>query len=291
MVKREFEEPAAEEQPDKAQAVDTLQTEKIEEQAAEEPAAKARRIATSGEDKTQIHWVQASAIHSFSVDSAPPATQNAMQTATPMAMQTATPMAAEVPVEPIATAVARANQSARESFEELHTKALLRAEQKMKYWFSMIERSSMQLAAARDGNRRELELQLEPVRNRNGEIVGYYDPDPDIDRLFVRIWTPENMIMGKATYVCFLDCTFDDTVSTLKTKIQQHPNLAHMGLLNVMLLYKGNLLGDAETLLQCGIDDDCILHAVNGNDAFFNVCLPIGQVSNFLHQWRLILRQ
>ena len=84
------------------------------EPAAEEQAAKARRIATSGEDKTQIHWVQASANHSFAVDSphsAPPATQNAMQTATPMAMQTATPMAAEVPVEPIATPLR--NQVAR----------------------------------------------------------------------------------------------------------------------------------------------------------------------------------
>ena len=279
MVKRPFEEPAAEEQPDKAQAVDTLQTEK------------SRRTATSGEDKTQIHWVQSSAIHSFSVarpHSAPPATQNAMQAATPMAVQTATPMAAEVPVEPIATAVARANQSARESFEELHAKALLRSEQNMKYWFSMVQRSSMQLAAARDGNRRELELQLEPVRNRNGEIVGYYDPDPDIDRLFVKIWTPENIIMGKATYVCFLDSTFEDTISTLKRKIQQHPNLAHMGLLNVMLLYNGKLLGDAETLLQCGIDDDCILHAVNGDDAFFDVAIPIGQASKKLHQWRIL---
>ena len=131
----------------------------------------------------------------------------------------------------------------------------------------------MQLAANRDGNRRELELQLEPVRNRKGEIMGYYDPDvaDGIDRLFVRIWTPENMIMGKATYVCFLDCKDEDTVSTLKTKVQQHPNLAHMGLQNVILLYKGRTLGDAETLPQCEIDDDCILHAVNGNDAFFNV--------------------
>ena len=281
------------------------------EPSAEEQAAKKKRIASSGEDKTQITKVATplrcircnkTQVEPILSHSAPPATQmaaevpvetpaaqHAMQT--PMAMQTATPMAAEVPVEPIATPLR--NQPARESFEELHARHVLRAETKMKYYFSVIQRSSMQLAAARDGRRREIELQLEPVRNRNGEIMGYYDPDvaDGIDRLFVRIWTPENMIMGKATYVCFLDCTFDDTVSTLKTKIQQHPNLAHMGLLNVILLYKGRMLGDAETLPQCEIDDDCILHAVNGNDAFFNVCLPIGQVSNFLHQWRLILRQ
>ena len=275
------------------------------EPSAEEQAAKKKRIASSDEDKTQICWVATplrNQVEPILSHSAPPATQmaaevpvetpaaqHAMQT--PMAMQTATPMAAEVPVEPIATPLR--NQPARESFEEYHARHVLRAETKMKYYFSVIQRSSMQLAAARDGRRREIELQLEPVRNRKGEIMGYYDPDvaDGIDRLFVRIWTPENMIMGKATYVCFLDCKDKDTVSTLKTKIQQHPNLAHMGLQNVILLYKGRMLGDAETLPQCEIDDDCILHAVNGNDAFFNVCLPIGQVSNFLHQWRLILRQ
>ena len=272
MVKRECEEPAAEEQPGKA---------------AEEPAAKARRTATWGEDKTRIQWA-ATMIHQFSVDS-PHSAQASAQTATPnatMALQAAAEPA-EVPVEPKATAASKVQQT----FEELQMKKLVRAEWKFKYWFNVVQREKMQLQAHRDGTRRQLELQLPEVRNHYGEVVGHYDPDPDISRLHIKVWTAEDTIMWTATYVCFLDASFEDTIGTLKTKIQKHPDVTHMTLCNMVVFYQGKLLSDADTLHQHRIDDDCILHAVNGWP-FKSVARPLTSVAKAsagLHQWQLLL--
>ena len=272
MVKRECEEPAAEEQPGKA---------------AEEPAVKARRTATWGEDKTRIQWA-ATMIHQFSVDS-PHSAQALAQTATPnatMALQAAAEPA-EVPVEPKATAASKVQQT----FEELQRKILFRAEWKFKYWFNVVQREKMQLQAHRDGTRRQLELQLPEVRNHYGEVVGHYDPDPDIDRLHIKVWTAEDTIVWTATYVCFLDSSFEDTIGTLKTKIQKHPDVAHMTLCNMVVFYQGKLLSDADTLHQHQIEDDCILHAVNGWP-FKSVARPLTSVAKAsagLHQWQLLL--
>ena len=71
----------------------------------------------------------------------------------------------------------------------------------------------MQLQAHLDLNRRELDLQLEEVRNRHGEVIGVYDPEPDIDRLHIKVWFPDS-----EKYVCFLNCRFEDTIGTLKKK-------------------------------------------------------------------------
>lgn len=199
MVKRECEEPAAEEQPGKA---------------AEEPAAKARRTATWGEDKTRIQWA-ATMIHQFSVDS-PHSAQASAQTATPnatMALQAAAEPA-EVPVEPKATAAKppKAAASWLSKWQQRQRNTLKYAELNLIYWWNVVQREKMQLQAHLDGNRRSEELQLPEVK-KNGVVIGHIDPDPDIDRLHIKVWSPNS-----EKYICFLDSTFADTIALLKKK-------------------------------------------------------------------------
>ena len=84
----------------------------------------------------------------------------------------------------------------------------------------------MQLQAHVDGNRRVEDLQLEEVKNKDGVVIGHVDPDPDIDRLHIKVWTP----CGRQhlhQFICFLDSKDDDTIATLKknpgaSRIQAH---------------------------------------------------------------------
>ena len=131
-----------------------------------------------------------------------------------------------------------------------------------------------------DLNCRERDLQLEEVRNRHGEVIGVYDPEPDIDRLHIKVWFPDALwFSDSAKYMCFLNCRFEDTIGTLKKKIQEHREVVHITFSDMKVFYKGILLSDADTLDQHRIDDDCILHAVN-ND-IQNV---VAKASTGLHQ-------
>ena len=180
----------------------------------------------------------------------------------------------EVTAEPKAAAAKPAAAPA-ESFAERQLKILSHAEQQCKYWFNVVQREKMQLQAHLEYCR-ELELQLPEVRNRHGEVIGVYDPEPDIDRLHIKVWFPD-----RETYMCFLNCRFEDTIGTLKTKIQEHRKVVHTTFSDMKVFYKGILLSDADTLDQHRIDDDCILHA--GNNDIQNV---VAKASAGLHQWR-----
>ena len=155
-------------------------------------------------------------------------------------------------------------------------KSLWCAKQEFTHWCNVVQREKMQLQAHLDLNCRERDLQLEEVRNRHGEVIGVYDREPDIDRLHIKVWFPD-----RETYVCFLDCRFEDTIGTLKTKIQGHRKVVHTTFSDMKVFYKGILLSDADTLDQHRIDDDCILHA--GNNDIQNV---VAKASAGLHQWR-----
>ena len=125
------------------------------------------------------------------------------------------------------------------------------------------EEERQKLAAARaSGKERQRMLGRPTICFANG-ATGFYDPDPDIDRLFVKCW-------GSSTHIlCFLDCMDDDTIKTLKAKIQDKEGIP---IDDMLLIYNTVRLEDDRTLNSYWIHGDCMLHAfqksaVNGGDA------------------------
>ena len=190
--------------------------------------------------------------------------------------------AAEATAAPKAAAAAKPGAAPARSIADNQRMILSHAEEKLNYWYNVVQREKMQLQAHVDGRRRNRELQLPEIRNQHGKVIGHYDPDPDIDRLHIKVWTADS-----DKYVCFLDCRFLDTIGTLKRKIQEHPEVEHITFSDMMVFYKGRLLSDELTLIQAEIDDDCILHAVN-ND-IVDVKTEAAKASEQFHQWRRLL--
>ena len=85
------------------------------------------------------------------------------------------------------------------------------AEKWLKHVWKIVQREMMQLQAHLDGNRGAEELQLDEVKNKDGVVVAHIDPDPDIDRLHIKVWSPDS-----EKYICFLDSKFTDTIAKLK---------------------------------------------------------------------------
>ena len=143
----------------------------------------------------------------------------------------------------------------------------------------------MQLQAHLDGNRRVEEFQLEEVKNNWGVVIAHIDPDPDIDRLHIKVYIcfPDP---DSEKYICFLDSKFADTIAKLKKKIQEHPDVVHMTFKDMKVFYNGCELADTDTIDDLNIDDDCILHAV---DNVYGAPTWVAKSSAQLNQWRLLL--
>ena len=112
-------------------------------------------------------------------------------------------------------------------------------------------------------------------------VIAHYDPDPDIDRLHIKVWSTDN-----EKYVCFLDSKFADTIAKLKKKIQEHPDVVHMTFKDMKVFYNGGELVDTDTLDEKRIDDDCILHAV---DNVYDAPTWVVKSSAEMNQWRRLL--
>ena len=102
-----------------------------------------------------------------------------------------------------------------QTWEDFQMKTLKYAQEHLKYWGNVCQREEMQLQAHRDGNRRVRELQLEEVK-KHGMVIGHIDPDPDIDRLHIKVWTPDRQ--PHHYFICFLDSKLADTIAKLKKK-------------------------------------------------------------------------
>ena len=95
---------------------------------------------------------------------------------------------------------------------------LLQAEQNSQYWFRVIEREQMQLAAHEAARARQQFLQALDIVGSHGQ-VDFLDPDPQIDRLHVKVWHIEP---NRPRYICVLDAGFGDNIRLLKAKIHNH---------------------------------------------------------------------
>ena len=170
------------------------------------------------------------------------------------------------------------------TFAQRQELCLQHAELHMKYWYNVVQREKMQLQAHLDGNRRVEEFQLEEVKNNWGVVIAHIDPDPDIDRLHIKVWSFDRP--GHQKYICFLDSKFADTITKLKKKIQEHPDVVHMTFKDMKVFYNGCELADTDTIDDLNIDDDCILHAV---DNVYGAPTWVAKSSAQLNQWRLLL--
>ena len=139
----------------------------------------------------------------------------------------------------------------------------------------------MQLQAHLDGNRRAEELQLEEIKT-DGVVIGHVDPDPDIDRLHIKVWEPTC-----ERYICFLDAKFADTIHDVKRKIQEHPDIVSVTFKDMKVFYNGENLEDTDTIGQTEIEDDCILHCVDDHGSIPTLTVKSWSVK--LHQWRELL--
>jgi hypothetical protein len=254
--------------------------------AEEQPAAKARRTGAHCEDKRHIEWAATifSDCQTRQQDSqawAQTVTPNA--TTAPQAAAELPKAAAEVPVEPKATAAKL--PKAASTFAHRQENTLKHAELHMRYWWNVVQREKMQLQAHLDGNRRVEEFQLEEVKNNWGVVIAHIDPDPDIDRLHIKVYIcfPDP---DSEKYICFLDSKFADTIAKLKKKIQEHPDVVHMTFKDMKVFYNGCELADTDTIDDLNIDDDCILHAV---DNVYGAPTWVAKSSAQLNQWRLLL--
>ena len=171
--------------------------------AAGQPAAKARRTAKWAafcEDKTCIQW----AAEMASAQTATPNATMALATDSAQASAQTAKAAAEVPGP-------KRKANWLSTWQRRQRNTLKYAELHLAYWYNVVQREKMQLQAHLDGNRRSEELQLEEIKNKDGVVVAHIDPDPDIDRLHIKIWSPTG-----EKYICFLDATFADTINYVK---------------------------------------------------------------------------
>ena len=120
------------------------------------------------------------------------------------------------------------------------------------------EEERQKLAAARAAGIERQRLLGRPTIYFPNGMTGFYDPDPDIDRLFVKCF------WGSNTHIlCFLDCMDDDTIKTLKAKIQDKEGIrrCRIPIDDMLLIYNGVRLKDDRTLNSYWIHGDCMLHA------------------------------
>ena len=159
-------------------------------------------------------------------------------------------------------------------------KKVAHAEELLMHWWKVVQREKMQLQAHLDGNRRTRELQLPPVVNKQGLVVGHYDPEPDIDRLFIKVWSRD---MLESQYICFLDLKVEDTIATIKRKVTEHPDVWQTFDDDMTVFYNGTELIDTDTIEERFIYDDCILHAVH-----YDIGGVARKQSTGLTHWRLL---
>ena len=260
VIKRECEEPDAEQQP-----------------AAEEPAAKRPRANPTGVPSGQDEDKSVISDHSMPLQ-LPNAT---------MALQAAAELpkaAAEVPEYcSRAAEVPATHLFLGRTHAEKQVDLVNHAQAWCKYWHGVVQRERMQLSAHLDGQRRVQDLHLEEVKNKNGVVIGHVDPDPDIDRLHIRMYLPD-----KERYICFLDCKMEDNFAKLKKKIQEHPDVMAWAdtFEDLKVFYNGCEMCDTDTLEEKWIDDDCILHAV---DTVYDAPAWVAKSSAELFQWKRLL--
>ena len=89
----------------------------------------------------------------------------------------------------------------------------------------------------------EKRCKLPKVMNKAGVVVAHIDPDPHIDRLHIKVWSPDT-----ERYICFQDCKYTDTISKLKKKVQEHPDVLVMWLQDMKVFFNGVELVDSDTL-------------------------------------------
>ena len=155
------------------------------------------------------------------------------------------------------------------------------AESHMNFWWRVVQREKMQLQAYLDGERRVKELKLPEFKNKHGVVVGHIDPEPDLDRLHIKVYTPQGHV---AQYICFLDSKDGDTIGKIKQKIKDHPEVTNMTFEDTRVFYNGRELVDADTLYEKNIHDDCILHAADK----VHDPMVVSAFSAQLTQWRLL---
>ena len=157
---------------------------------------------------------------------------------------------------------------------------LLRAEQAWQYWFCEVEREQMQLAAHEAARARQQFLQAPDIVGSHGQVIDLLDPDPQIDRLHVKVWPIEP---NRPRYICVLDAGYGDNIRLLKAKIHNHRH--GISYHDMKVFFRGISLRDINVLGLLLIHDDCILHA----------CVPeqetqAAKASVQFHDWRLLLR-
>ena len=260
--------------------------------AEEQPAAKARRTGAHCEDNSPHSMPLAAEAQAPSSMPLAAEAQACAQTATPNATM-APQAAAELPKATGNKASGTKSNSSRTreltipsrpltSWAHRQKNTLKYAESHMTYWWKVVQREKMQLQAHLDGNRRVEELQLEEVKNKDGVVIGHIDPDPDIDRLHIKVWSPDS-----EKYICFLDSKSADTIAKLKQKIEEHPDVVHMISKDMIVFWNGVELVDTDTLDEKWIHDDCILHVAVGN--VYDAPIWVVKCSAELNQWRLLL--
>ena len=184
--------------------------------------------------------------------------------------------------------------STREDTELLkHKTKLDTAEKNLAILKKHVERERWQFAAAREGYKRRMALQAihgegtsdepkpgTPVAGVDGTEIGYYDPEPDIDRLFVKVWLPRTHLHGwgrtgtmthsagwPCRYICLLDAQHCNTIGDLKAKIVAHPDGGMLVVGDVHIFFRGTRLAEDARLVESSIDDDVIVHACTQDSA------------------------
>ena len=161
------------------------------------------------------------------------------------------------------------------------------AEKNLAHWKQVVECERFQLAAFEEGDRHQLVLQAAPwvpkqvqdvqdvyevggpgtpILAPDGREIGYYDPDPDIDRLFIKLWLPQaNFLMMTGgipcRYIGVLDAQDRDTIGDLKAKIVAHPDGGTLTADDLHIFFRGTKLAKETTLNALCICDDAIMHA------------------------------
>jgi hypothetical protein len=168
------------------------------------------------------------------------------------------------------------------SHEEQIKRRLAKAKANAIHWRRKFEIERMQLAAFINGE--EHNKHLPKIYGKDGvTVVGHLDPDPDIDRLHIKVWPGGNLFRSHTRYICFLDAKNEDTIAMLKAKIEDHPEGIEKP---SEVFFSGVQLNDSDTLQHAAdthIGDDCILHVCTSQHVDV-----VAEASSKLWHWQLI---
>ena len=147
--------------------------------------------------------------------------------------------------------------------------------------FEEVGRERFRLAAVEEGGRRQLALQAvhnargpsTPMFAADGREIGYYDLEPDINKLFIKCWLPGAIFLVRTQsggwprsaehrrprYICVLNAQHRDTIGDLNARIVAHPDASGMLTAGDMhIFFRGKCLANEATLIPSSIDDDVI---------------------------------